>query len=292
MKLLRLYTLLFFFIQSIQADKLSEKFPVDFYKAMQDNNKFFDESHIKHDPTWQLIHELFDKTMSHEYSLDNQPRIPYVFHLIWLGGKVPQRYYTLKKQLEELHPGCIVKLWTDREAAIYNMKNRYAYEKTGNFGEKSDIWRYEILYDEGGVYLDGDFNILQPLTDLFYSCDFFVGTVQWSELSLANGFLGACPHHPILKVCIDTIQPVETDLSCESVMGRTGPYFLTRCFLSAAREQNLFNIALPPSFFYPWPHYIDFENNPEKIKALIKPYSLAIHMYARSWQWWSENFRK
>lgn len=290
MKVLNSYALFLLLTQTVSATTLIDRFPIDFYQAMQDNNKLFDVSYAQQNKTWQSVHELFDKTMSNSYSLTDQPRIPYVFHLIWVGSKVPQRYYDMKKHLEELHPGCIVKLWTDQEATTYFMKNRQAYEATDNFGEKSDIWRYEILYNEGGVYLDGDFLILKPLTDLFYACDFFVGISQDRNFSVSNGFFGTCPHHPILKLCRDNLQPIGQDPSCESIMNRTGPYHLTRCFLWAARQQDLFNIALPPSFLNPWPHYIDFENNTEKIESVKKSYSLAMHMHAGSWEWWRPNF--
>lgn len=269
---------------------LAELYKLDFYKSMQENDKFFDAAYAQIDPTWQLVKKLFDKTASYEYTQENSFKIPYVFHLIWLGSAVPQRYYELKKQLEDFHPGCTVKLWTDTEAKTYPMKNRYAYEKTKNYGEKSDIWRYEILYNEGGVYLDGDFMILKPLTDLFYACDFFIGISAWRDFSLLNGLVGTCSGHPIMKTCMDNIQPVDRDLSTDSVMLRTGPWYITNCFVQTAQKGNFNNIALPSSFFYPWPHYIPFENNAEKIKALIKPYSLALHMYAGSWQWWSKSF--
>jgi mannosyltransferase OCH1-like enzyme len=269
---------------------LHERFPIDFYGSMSDNNKHFDITYAKTDQTWLTVKNLFEKTMNTEYSLKQTPRIPKIFHLIWLGSNVPQRFLDIKKRLEELHPGFLVKLWTDTEATAYPMKNRDAFNKTPNYGEKSDIWRYEILYNEGGVYLDGDFTLLQPLTDLFYASDFFIGMVQWKDFSLANGFLGAAPHHPILGVAMNNITPFNGDRSADSVMLRTGPWYITRCFAQASHEQNLNNIALPPSFFFPWPHYVPFENNMDKIKSLIKAYSLAVHQYAGSWQWWSKNF--
>ena len=70
-----------------------------------------------------------------------------------------------------------VEIWTDEDAENFPMKNRDIFEKATNLGMKSDIFRYEILYQQGGVYLDTDFFCLQPLDDLnemydFYSCIF------------------------------------------------------------------------------------------------------------------------
>jgi mannosyltransferase OCH1-like enzyme len=41
-----------------------------------------------------------------------------------------------------------------------------AFDRASNFGEKSDIWRYEILFRLGGVYVDTDFECVRPFDSL------------------------------------------------------------------------------------------------------------------------------
>ena len=36
------------------------------------------------------------------------------------------------------------------------MPNKDLYHKASNFGMKADILRYEIVYREGGIYIDVD----------------------------------------------------------------------------------------------------------------------------------------
>lgn len=40
-----------------------------------------------------------------------------------------------------------LKLWTETDVETFGLENRAAYDAAGNFGEKSDILRYEV-----GVY--------------------------------------------------------------------------------------------------------------------------------------------
>lgn len=49
-------------------------------------------------------------------------------------------------------------LWTDDSVAalVPFLRNRMAFERAPNFGEKADVLRYELLYAFGGVYVDVD----------------------------------------------------------------------------------------------------------------------------------------
>lgn len=47
-------------------------------------------------------------------------------------------------------------LWTDEHVARLPLFNRAEYDKATNYGAKSDILRYELLYVYGGVYVDCD----------------------------------------------------------------------------------------------------------------------------------------
>ncbi len=44
-----------------------------------------------------------------------------------------------------------------------------------NLGAKSDLLRYELLYQFGGVYIDIDVVLLQPLDILNHTYEFYTG---------------------------------------------------------------------------------------------------------------------
>ncbi len=260
---------------------LNQKYPIGFFEGMAHSRLF--KNSFAQSKNWQVFKRLYQTGMNNPYETAGQPRIPALFHLIWLGSKVPDRYVMLKKKLEKMHPGCAVKIWTDREAASFFMTNRRAFDSATNYGEKSDIFRYEILYQHGGVYLDGDFEILKPFTDILYACNFFAGMAYAAQIELYNGLIGASPQHPIIKRCIETLASGGPKEDVDAIIRRTGPLHFTRCFLEVAPACTGITIPFPVAFFYPWPNYQRAQKSPDAIKKYIKPYSIALHKWACSW---------
>lgn len=261
---------------------LREKYPIDFFESMS-YSKYFNAQQARLDPAWQFVAHLYDQGMDAQIDVSLEPKIPKKFHLIWLGSTPPERYYLLEKQLREFHPGFEIKLWTDYDAALIPMINREAYDSATNFGEKSDILRYEILDREGGVYLDGDFLIAQPLTEIFYAANFFGGLgYNPHTIELYNGFIGSEPGHPIIKLCISQLGKDRSRHDPDAIIDRTGPYHFTRCFLKGAMNAaSGIAIPFPVTFFYPWPNYAIYQDKPAP--AWLQPTSIAMHLWARSW---------
>lgn len=260
---------------------LKEKYHYgDFYDLMS-HSKYFNAEVARNDQGWQFLASLYERGMSMSYDLSGTPKIPLKFHLIWLGSTPPERYYTLEKQLRTLHPNFEIKLWTDYDVTQIKMINRDAYDSATNYGEKSDILRYEILDQEGGVYLDGDFLVVKPLTDFFYATNFFAGLAyNPHSIELYNGFIGSEPGHPIIKLCISEIGKDRSRNDPDAIIDRTGPYHFTRCFLKGAGLSGTV-VPFPVPFFYPWPNYAIYQDKPAK--DWLVSTSVAMHLWARSW---------
>jgi len=82
------------------------------------------------------------------------------------------------------------------------ISNRGALEAARNWGEKSDILRYEILAQFGGLYVDTDFECLAPMDDLMADprVTLFTGRAHTAAAAeVNNGLIGARPQHPLLK---------------------------------------------------------------------------------------------
>lgn len=58
------------------------------------------------------------------------------------------------------------RLWTSETVAKLKLYNQEAFDHASNYGEQSDILRYELLYLYGGVYVDTDMQAVRPLDDL------------------------------------------------------------------------------------------------------------------------------
>ena len=90
--------------------------------------------------------------------------------------------------------------------------------------EKSDIARYQIIEQYGGVYFDIDFLPLRPIEDILRGVSAFVA--YENAVNLANSPIGAVPHHPFLRRVIAELPARRIEARNISVNVRTGPYFL------------------------------------------------------------------
>jgi mannosyltransferase OCH1-like enzyme len=164
--------------------------------------------------------------------------------------------------------------------------NQDAYVVAKNYGERSDIIRYEILYEFGGLYVDTDFECLRPFDVFHCTCDFYAGLGYSKTQALLNGLIGSSVGNHIMKICIrDLVKRAEDD-SNGCVIGRTGPGLLTRSFRNAFYHEGYNGVAVgfPVTTFYPWPNWDRWKKDPAEIKAWIRPESYGLHYWHVSWK--------
>ncbi len=261
---------------------------------------------------FNFFKELYQHNI-HKILSTDQPRIPHIIHMVWIGGEFPEIYHDFRKSWFEHHPAWTHIFWTDNPAnykfgnlvsnvntlkedllngmyagqAIvidtHNLKlhNQTFYDQVSNLGEKSDILKYELVYMFGGVYIDIDFECKKPLDILHQSFDFYVGIQPLNEsLALGAALFAGVPGNSILKTTIETIK---NDRSKKGLIERTGPIHFTRSFWHAAQHIKEIVIAFPATYFYPV--RLDQKNlSQEQKESLIKPESFAVHHWAGSWQ--------
>jgi mannosyltransferase OCH1-like enzyme len=237
-------------------------------------------------------------------------RIPKVIHIMWLGGKLPQEYVKYVQSWQQYHPQWTILFWTDSklnydqgtqvvhsfsdleqllqktyggqriviDASTLQFDNRVFYDQARNYGEKSDILKWEIVYRFGGTYVDTDFECLQPLDIYHHTYDFFTGIqpLDTNMVQLGAALYGAIPHHPILKGCVEGIKDNQ---HIAQIIVKTGPIHFTKTFLALAGKTNLRDIALPSSFFYP----CGYEQRGTAREIWCKTESYAVHHWAGSW---------
>ena len=86
--------------------------------------------------------------------------------------------------------GDIIKYLTEKWPHVMDRFNSYTFIQ-----HKIDLWRYCILYDTGGVYMDVDCILMQNINCLLGSDCFFVSNNRGSN-DIFNGFLGTYPKNP------------------------------------------------------------------------------------------------
>ena len=93
--------------------------------------------------------------------------IPKVIHYCWFGkGEMPALAEKCIKSWKKYCPE--YKIVCHNEDNFDIDRNRYAKEAymCGKWAFVSDYARLKVLYDEGGIYLDTDVELIKPLDEL------------------------------------------------------------------------------------------------------------------------------
>jgi mannosyltransferase OCH1-like enzyme len=235
-------------------------------------------------PKWALAKKLY-KDNALNAAPFKHPRIPKVIHHIWLGSPYPEKYGALRDTWLANNPGWEYKLWTEEDIEALKLVNKKQYEKA-NYGERSDIARYEILYRFGGLYIDTDFECLHSFA-IFHDCfDFYAGLGFGPEFELYNGLIGSVAGHPVLKCAIDRISAQKPGIQTDTPY-TTGPIFFGQCFYDTLCSQSKAvqsrTVAFPCSYFYPWPCWERKYTEREEIEVWFKSETYAVHHWYTSW---------
>lgn len=228
MKTVLLLLLIPFFLTSCSKEaKLKEG--DDFKRLMGDKTamwKFVQTAEDRENLT--LFQKVYEQNKNFSSASSAPSKIPKVLHFIWLGPHpFPKESIKNINSWVEYHPDWVIKFWTDKIRPLPNRKmelhlvSDFSFQfftnnfiDSDNYAEKSDLLRYEILYQEGGVYVDHDVECFTSFTPLNREYDLFCGLepphepVLSSSISVCNNIIGARQGHPVLQFCIERVQKV------------------------------------------------------------------------------------
>lgn len=160
--------------------------------------------------------------------------LPHVVHRLWLGGEEPA--WTRPFYATWERPGWTVQQWGEQEVeALFPLVNQDVFDHAekiapNHVGQlRSDVLRYEILWREGGVYADCDFELLKPLDPLIAGAECFA-CWEVQDKWLANGLIGCTPRHPFMARLIDGLAENVNRERGSKPNRLTGPQYLTRMF--------------------------------------------------------------
>ena len=133
--------------------------------------------------------------------------IPRVFHQIWVGpDPLPEEYRTYQRTWLEHHPGWELRLWTE-ENLPEGLRRPEVYERLRAPAERANILRLELLWRDGGVYMDTDFECRRSIEPLIEDAELFITLAKAGRVN--NALMGAVTGHPILDEALDKMRPVE-----------------------------------------------------------------------------------
>jgi mannosyltransferase OCH1-like enzyme len=149
--------------------------------------------------------------------------IPRVFHQIWLGDRsIPEHFRRWADQWLEINPNWRMQWWTEKH--LPPLINKAEFSTAAKMAAKSDILRYEVIARYGGVYIDSDFEPLQPIEPILDG----VSTFQADELDdrPCNALIGCVAGDPFYQAVVAAI-PASVQ-SGGDIVATTGPGLLKR----------------------------------------------------------------
>ena len=207
--------------------------------------------------------------------------IPKVIHYCWFGGN--PRPANTKKYIESWKKYCPdyeIKEWNESNFDVFSHPFMKAAYEAKAWAFVSDYARLKIIYDNGGVYLDTDVELLKNI-DFLLENNFFIGTTQVGQFCTTGLGFGAEKHNTTVERMMDEYNHLVFDnekkrsFACPALNDRV----LVEIGHEIKDEIEILNgcICILPA------RYMD-PISPGDSKNLLCSDTVSIHHYSASWE--------
>ncbi len=119
-------------------------------------------------------------------------------HCCWFGSPVPQVVANNISRWKQLNPDFEIHLYVENDVDVseFSFAQKYLLEK--KWGFLVDLVRPKALYEQGGVYIDADVELIRPLSDLEPWGDKLILGYMY-KCALGTAVCYSPPRHPYLK---------------------------------------------------------------------------------------------
>ena len=209
--------------------------------------------------------------------------IPKKIHYCWFGGNpIPEKDKKCIESWKKFCPDYEIIRWDESNYDI--RKNKFisqAYDMK-KWAFVSDYARLDIIYNNGGIYLDTDVELVKNL-DILLENEAFMGFEKGRVVATGLGF-GAIPHQKGIKLLRDSYDNLEfvdkrgNQLSAEKT---NCPIINSKVLtengaLMNDQMQNVLGITL-----YPTEYFCPLNSTTGELNCTENTYS--IHRYSMSW---------
>lgn len=179
-----------------------------------------------------------------------EQRIPKKIHYMWVGGtEIPDYLKRYMESWQKFCPDYEIVRWDENNydvGKIQYMKEAYECKK---WGFVPDYARLDIIYQEGGIYLDTDVELVASLDPLLNDEMFCGFTCDYSIV--LNGF-GAVKGHSLIKELRDyyegkSFYNADGNMNLESCQFYQNPIFVRNGFSLENSFQKKGNVVIYPS---------------------------------------------
>jgi mannosyltransferase OCH1-like enzyme len=205
--------------------------------------------------------------------------IPKTIHYCWFGsGKLPPLASKCIESWKRQLPEYKIVAWSEKNFNVHS--NRYveqAYERR-KYAFVSDFVRLYVLYHHGGIYMDTDVEVLQPL-DRFLVHEAFSGFE--SSQHVPTGIMASVKNHRFIGELLSAYenrQFIKADGTCDT---STNVIAITNCALQHGLRPNGVKQEISGMTFYPPEYFCPYDNATGMKSVTSNTY--CIHWFAKSW---------
>ncbi len=187
---------------------------------------------------------------------------------------MPDEFVRFGQTWLEHNPDWAMRLWNDDN--LPPLRNQVLFDELESFSAKSDVLRFELLWQYGGVYVDTDFECLRSIESLLENVLVFAS--RETEWSVSGALMGAVPGHPFFEMLLDSLPSSVIEHGSSDPVLSSGPGFITRRLEAWDAEGGEPVTIFPARYFYP---YLWHERHRRFEKF---PDAYAVHHWAESWR--------
>ena len=178
-------------------------------------------------------------------------KVPKIINQLWIGDKPPP--INAMNSIRIMNPTYEYILWNEelieKRLKIPNRYQRKIENHSAIWG-KADMYRYLILEQFGGIFIDADMIAVEPLDEFLLNKAFFCWENEIARPNLCATSLQAYPpHHIIPKTAIDWIMNnnVNSEQTKIPSWELVGPGLLTRTYHELIPDKSVVNVF--PSYY-------------------------------------------
>lgn len=207
--------------------------------------------------------------------------IPNIIHYCWFGGNpLPTDVKKCIESWKEKCPDYEIKCWDESNFDVNaHPFTKAAYEAKA-WAFVSDYARLKVVYDNGGIYLDTDVELLKNL-DFLLSYEGYIGVQQAGCYCTTGLGFGAVKESKIVKLMLDKYNLIKfneknkKDFAC--------PYLNDAVLKDVGYVYNENDPVEIDGFLILPPRYLDPVAPGKRMKMLKCDDTISIHHYSASW---------
>lgn len=205
--------------------------------------------------------------------------IPKTIHYCWFGGKkLPKDVRQCIKSWKKYCPDYNIVQWNEKNFNVNENKfTKAAYEDKG-WAFVSDYARLKIIYDNGGIYLDTDVELIKNLDSLLNNECYVAVQKHDHVIATGLGFGAEKGHSMIANMLLEYDTIMYDEMNKENF---TCPKLNTLAFVKKGYEYSDDVTCVQGVMIYPG-RFFDPYSTGEKDSSLCED-TYSIHHYSASW---------